>query len=93
MKLIGTIHRFNTGRYYSADHQPITWAVVERPTGTRCVVFVDHARGISGTIPLHVGNLDLLTDAWVLRAYDDFHYDSSGWSAEVQFLLTEATRA
>ena len=77
MKIIGSINRFNTGRGYSANRQPIVWAVVEgsEPTvHSRVVVFIDEARTIEGAIPLYVGNLDLIDDGWVLRAYDDHHY-------------------
>lgn len=86
MKLIGTVHTFNTGRMYAADGQRIVWAIIERPDGSRCVAFLDLARGINQVVPLHVGNLDLLTDRWVLVAYDDFHY-THGYE-ECEFLRT-----
>jgi hypothetical protein len=74
MKLIGTIHKFNTRRMYGENGQEIVWGVVEQDDQHRVVNFIDRARGIRGTIDLHFGNLDLLTNEWVLRAYDDFHY-------------------
>lgn len=72
---IGALHTFNTGRQYAKDGQPIVWAVLKcsEPYG-QCVVFIDQARGIDGVIDLHFGNLDLIDDRWVLRAYDDHHY-------------------
>jgi hypothetical protein len=85
MKLIRTLHRFNTGRFYIEDRQPIAWAVLERDNATacticgryttrQCVVFRDEARWIEGVIDLHMGNLDFIDDEWVLRAYDDHHW-------------------
>jgi len=74
MKIIGAIHTFNTRRMYAANGQEIQWAVIERPDHSRVVFFNDTARGIDGVIDLHVGNLDLVDNDWVLRAYDDFHY-------------------
>jgi hypothetical protein len=84
MKLIGTIHTFNTGRPYASNGQEITWAVIERPDRKRVVVFIDHARMIEQGIDLHIGNLELLTNAWVLNAYDNYHYHYA--SEEVTFL-------
>jgi len=84
MKLIGTIHRFNSGRLYNNDGQPITWAIIELESHKRVVAFIDHARMIEQVIDVHVGNSALLTDAWVLNAYDNFHYHYG--PAEVAFL-------
>ena len=74
MKIIGKIHTFNTGRPYAQNGQEIVWAVVENANGARVVAFIDRARQIEQVIDLHVGNLDLITDRWVLNAYDYFHY-------------------
>ena len=75
LEVVGKIHKFNTGRLYAANSQEISWGVIRCvETGERKVAFIDHARGIDGVIPMFFGNMDLLDDAWVLRAYDDFHY-------------------
>lgn len=89
-KIVGKVHEFNTGRYYGKDRQPITWAVVELEGGGRGVAFADSARGIDGIIPLLIGNLDLVTDEWVLRAYDDFHFHP-GWTQASQMLRETRT--
>lgn len=83
MQIIGHVHGFNTGRGYAKDGQRINWAIVE-DGGKRVVAFIDHARGIDQVIDLHVGNLDLITDRWVLNAYDNYHYHYGG--AEVTAL-------
>lgn len=87
MTIIGTVHEFNTRRAYATDGQRISWAVVENDDRKRVVAFIDHARGIEQVIDLHHGNLDLLTDAWVLNAYDNFHYRYGG--RETQALRDE----
>ena len=75
LEIVGSIRRFNTGRMYAANGQEIVWCVVKNTeTGKYVVAFKDLARGIDQVIDVHVGNLDLLTDRWVLTAYDDFHY-------------------
>lgn len=74
MKVIGTVHTFNTRRMYAANGQEIVWAVIEVDRFRTVVAFIDRARMIDGVIDLHVGNRELVTDQWVLRAYDDFHY-------------------
>ena len=73
LTLIGRVHEFNTRRPYTTEGQRITWAIF-RGGNTTVVVFHDHSRMVQGTIDVHFGNLDLITDDWVLRAYDDFHY-------------------
>jgi hypothetical protein len=89
-ELVGNVHRFNTGRMYAANGQEIVWGVVRNTeTGKTVVAFKDLARGIDQVIDVHVGNLDLLTDRWVLAAYDDFHY-RHGYE-ECRF-LAEASR-
>jgi hypothetical protein len=84
MNIIGKIHKFNTGRLYAKEGQPISWAIVKRDNDTLCVPFIDHARGIEQVIDVHVGNLDLIDDRWVLNAYDNYHYHYG--SSECQFL-------
>lgn len=95
MQLIGKVHTFNTGRMYAANGQEIRWAVVqlepernyEPKLGTRqAVAFSDTARGIAGFIELHLGNLDLIDDRWVLAAYDDHHYQHMHGNMAEQFL-------
>lgn len=77
--LIGKVRAFNTGRLYAADGQRISWAVFrDVNTHKTVVVFIDHSRMVDGVIDLHFGNLDLVNDGWVLRAYDDHHYHYSG---------------
>lgn len=92
-ELVGEVHRFNTGRLYAVNGQEITWGVidvyVEHRISERVVAFIDHARGIDGVIDLHFGNLDLIDDRWVLRAYDDHHYHHG---YEVLDCLREAAR-
>jgi len=73
MRIIGELHTFNTGRRYVADGQTIVWAIIAGEDGQK-VAFIDRARMIEGVIDLHFGNLDLVDDRWVLRAYDDHHY-------------------
>jgi len=75
--LVGEVREFNTGRLYAFGGQPITYAVFESG-GKHYVVFIDHARYIEGCIELHFGNLDLVDNSWVLRAYDDHHYRYNG---------------
>jgi hypothetical protein len=89
MTIIGNVHQFNTGRHYAADGQPISWAIVQRENGTRVVAFIDHARGIDQVIPLYVGNDDLITDRWVLNAYDNYHYTHGFYEVQA---LREALR-
>lgn len=73
--MLGKPHEFNTRRMYAADGQRISWAVYRNAAHHRTVVvFNDHARGIDGVVDLHFGNLDIVGDEWVLRAYDDHHW-------------------
>lgn len=76
------LRRFNTGRRYREDGQWIRWTVATLADGRRVVMFVDESRFIDGVIDLHLGNLDLVDDQWVLRAYDDHHYYSNFRHAE-----------
>lgn len=74
MKLIGKIHKFNTGRYYGDNKQPIDWGIICKDDDKQVVVFIDRARHIDGIIDIHFGNLDLIHNDWVLNAYDHYHY-------------------
>jgi hypothetical protein len=74
MKLIGTVHTFNTKRMYAENGQEIVWAILQIDDYRKVVAFMDRARGIDGVIDIHFGNMGLVDDRWVLRAYDDFHY-------------------
>jgi hypothetical protein len=74
MKLIKPVTAFNTKRLYTEEGQPISYAIIRRDDHKTIVVFRDHARGIEGVIDVHFGNTDLVTNDWVLRAYDDMHY-------------------
>lgn len=75
MQLKGPVRSFNTRRMYSENGQEIVHAVIQLDNGfTRVVAFIDRARGIDGVIDLHFGNMDLVDNDWVLRAYDDMHY-------------------
>lgn len=79
MKLVGKIHRFNTGRRYGNEGQLILWAVFQQDQPyRRVVVFFDQDRHIEGCIELYIGNMDLVNDDWVLRAYDDHHWHYDG---------------
>ncbi len=69
-RLVGEVHEFNTGRRYQVDGQRIRWAVTETEAGDREVIFEDVSRMITGAIPLFFGNMDLVTNDWVLKAYD-----------------------
>lgn len=53
----GEIQNFNTGNWYSAEGQPITWATFEFRDQVG-IVYQDHARGILTCIPLpgHYGH-------------------------------------
>lgn len=74
LKILGKFRSFKTGRHYGPNGQQIDWAIVDKGEGRRVVVFTDQDRMIDGVIDLHFGNLDLVDDRWVLRAYDDHHY-------------------
>ena len=90
MEIVGKIRRFNTRRQYTKEGQPITWAIVQNDKVTN-VVFIDHARHIDGVIDVHFGNLDLIHDDWVLRAYDDYHYHYA-MNGEIRFLEAECSK-
>lgn len=86
--VLGKVKAFNTRRMYGAEGQRIVYAVLQLSNPYRQVVaFVDRDRGIEGVIDLHFGNLDLISDEWVLRAYDDHHW--SGYD----YKIIEAFRA
>ncbi len=59
--------QFNTGRGYSATGQPITAVQYDD-----CVKFRDHARGITGTIPVTLG---VQLDTAGLQEFVMFNYD------------------
>lgn len=64
--------QFNTGRGYSATGQPIT-AVYNY---SNVVMFRDHARGITGTIPVALG---MRLDTAGLREFVMFNYDRGNY--------------
>lgn len=64
--------QFNTRRGYSATGQPIT-AVYNY---SNVVMFRDHARGITGTIPVALG---MRLDTAGLREFVMFNYDRGNY--------------
>lgn len=64
--------QFNTGRGYSASGQPITAVQHDH-----CVKFRDHARGITGTIPVALG---MRLDTAGLREFVMFNYDKNNYT-------------
>lgn len=66
--------QFNTGRGYSASGQPIT-AVYNY---SNVVMFRDHARGITGTIPVALGMPDM--GGWDLQEFVMFNYDRGNYT-------------
>ena len=64
--------QFNTGRGYSATGQPIT-AVRYHD----CVKFRDHARGITGRIPIALG---MRLDKAGLQEFVMFNYDRNNYT-------------
>ncbi len=79
MEKIRPTREFNTHRPYATDGQVIRWALFKEGQYDLYVVFDDTARGIWGKVMVFFGNEDLLTDAWVLNAYDNYHYENVGW--------------
>lgn len=65
--------QFNTGRGYSSTGQPITAIQYDD-----CVKFRDHARGITGTIPVSGGMLEM--DAYELQEFVMFNYDRGNYT-------------
>jgi len=77
VKILRPRQEFNTRRSYGYQGQVIQWCYLSNdemkyPSPTTWVVFRDITRGIDGAIPVWFGNDYLLTDEWVLRAYDGF---------------------
>ena len=72
--------QFNTGRGYSATGQPIT-AVYNY---SNVVMFRDHARGITGTIPVALGmHLDTAgLQEFVMWNYDRGNYTDSHFTED-----------
>ena len=70
--------QFNTGRGYSATGQPIT-AVYNY---SNVVMFRDHARGITGAIPVALGmRLDTAgLQEFVMFNYDRGKYTDASWT-------------
>lgn len=64
--------QFNTGRGYSATGQPIT--AIKRDHEVK---FRDHARGITGTIPVSGGMPDM--GGWDLQEFVMFNYDRGNY--------------
>ena len=52
MTQFGSIRHFNTGAPYTAQGQPISWAVFNTPEGVEGIIYQDHARMITKCIPL-----------------------------------------
>ena len=71
--------QFNTGRGYSAAGQPITAVQYDD-----CVKFRDHARGITGTIPVALGmRLDTAgLQEFVMWNYDRSNYTDAHWTED-----------
>ena len=71
--------QFNTGRGYSASCQPITAVQYDD-----CVKFRDHARGITGTIPVALGmRLDTAgLQEFVMWNYDRNNYTDAHWTED-----------
>ena len=72
--------QFNTGRGYSATGQPIT-AVYNY---SNVVMFRDHARGITWTIPVALGmRLDTAgLREFVMWNYDKNNYTDAHWTED-----------
>lgn len=71
--------QFNTGRGYSATGQPIT-AVYNY---SNVVMFRDHARSITGTIPVAWMRLDTAgLQEFVMWNYDRGNYTDASWTED-----------
>lgn len=72
--------QFNTGRGYSASGQPITAVYYF----SNIVMFRDHARGITGTIPVALGmRLDKAgLQEFVMFNYDRNNYKDASWTED-----------
>ena len=64
--------QFNTGRGYSASGQPITAVQNDHE-----IKFRDHARGITGTIPVALG---MRLDTAGLREFVMWNYDRNNYT-------------
>lgn len=83
-----TVHQFNTGRRYTREGQRIRWAFYCPTPSARVVLFFDRDRFISGAIDVHFGNLVLVDNDWVLRAYDYHFYRDRDYATEYDAMQT-----